>query len=212
MKRSFLALLCIAIAVSASGQANSILLIGNFSANTSTANDPGSDKNVRNTLGVTPGIGYQFSDHWTAGIALSYTYSSQDESTPSSGVHDKSHNTGLGGGLFARYTVPLSSLLFFYGQAQGVYTTSKSYVNGMEQSGTVNNNFNLTLSPGIGMNISHGFALNFGFGSIVYRDSKNPSTKVTNSSLGTTFGQALSFGITKNFGGSKAKTEAPKQQ
>ncbi len=191
-----LLLLCASISASASAQKGSVFVFGNFSANTTSESSPNSNKIVQNTFGINPGIGYQVSDKWTLGIQGSFNYIGRH---PSPSGNTSSSGIGTGGGLFARYTIPLTSLLFLYTQAGSMYSGSRSYENGVESPGSNAHSFLVMLAPGIGMNIKNGYALNFGFGNLHYIVNQMPSNGGTISNLGTSFGQSFSFGITKNF-------------
>lgn len=207
MKKSLLLLSCFALTVGAYAQKNSVLVMGNISMSSSNSQPTPASSTKQNYTSITPGIGYQFSDRWTVGLLGEFTLSSQTITAPNTKTI-KSQSRQYGGGLFARYNIPITDLLFLVTQADATYTTSGGYVDGVKLPGSGTNNFLAKFTPAIGINIKHGYALNLGFGNINYQYSKIKSGGGTNSAVNFHLGRSFTFGITKNFMCNKHKTKA----
>jgi hypothetical protein len=185
MKRVMLTFVMILSVLVVQAQKNSLLLYG--ALNLQSAKTPASTGTLStksNTFSISPGIGYQFTDHWTAGIniaASSMKYGSPEVKTSS-----------FGAGPFIRYAYPLSNIFAVYGQLNTNAISGKTA--DVKMSG-----FQATLFPAIGVNLKNGFALNFNFGGLGFSSSK-PKGGGTATSFGLAFGSGAGFGISKNFG------------
>src|SRR5688500_12343054 len=102
------ALLMTGFAVTSQAQKGSILLYGNVGV--SSTKDADDDKT--SSFNVNPGIVYQFTDNWTAGINLGY---GQSKLNPS-GIGATSTTKEYNAGIFGRYTKPLGSIFSLFGQ------------------------------------------------------------------------------------------------
>lgn len=193
MKKTILSLMLMAgITTAALAQEGSVLVYGNAGLSSNKiANDSKSS-----SYSILPGIGYQFSENWTAGLSFG-VYGSRSEFGTT-----VNKNNGFSVGPFVRYTHKISDLFSLFGQADVNYNSSKSTSFG-DPSTTVNG-FNVGIIPAVQMNVKNGFALNFGFGGIEYGSSKVDAPGANSSnSFNLTFGQQVNFGISKNFGGKK---------
>lgn len=195
MKKTFLSLLLLAgISTASIAQEGSVLVYGNagFSSNKSASDSKSSSYTLN------PGVGYQFSENWTAGLAFGVNGSRSEIGT--SGNFNKT--TGFEVGPFVRYTHKISDLFSLFGQANANYTTSE--FKPFTGTGSTVNGFNLGIIPAVQLNVKNGFALNFGFGGIEFESQKfdAPGAEASNS-FNFTFGQQVNFGISKNFGGKK---------
>jgi len=190
------ALALVSLLQAAKAQKGSVLLYGNLNVNsTKDANDSKSSE-----FAVMPGIGYQFSDNWTAGVNLGINGSKDEISN--SGNYNKT--SGFVAGPFIRYTKTLGNIFSIYGHGNFNYMSTK-YKPYVGTNSTVNG-FNLNITPAIGVNVINGFALNFGFGGIDYTTSKlDASGAKSSNSFSLTFGQQVNVGISKNFGAGTAK-------
>ncbi|UAY52933.1 porin family protein [Ferruginibacter albus] len=175
-KLLFASLILMSAAFSANAQKGSILLYGNVGFTSTTP--PVGDGTT--SFNLTPGIGYQFNDNWTAGLNFNVET-----------VTDQP--TVFGVGPFIRYAKPLSDIFSVYGQFDATYTSYGNSVNG----------FGAKIWPAIGVNVHNGLALNFGFGSLGY--SSVGASGAKSSTFGLSFGSGATFGISKNFGGGKKK-------
>ena len=204
MKKQILVMISSAVVLTAHAQKNSVLVFGNFEANSTTEHSPGGFKQVRTTVNVNPGIGYQVSDNWTLGVEGIFNYIGEHQSPAIAGYHNSS-GMSIGGGLFARYTIPITNQLFFYTQGGTFYSRGKSYDNGTAEPGSGSTSYGVSIAPGIGFHIKNGYALNLGLGNIHYSMSQFAPNEASISSLGTTFGHSFSIGLTKNFLSHKTK-------
>jgi hypothetical protein len=181
MKKFLLTSLLAVAGLAAHSQSNSVLVYGNLgihSARTAAG--------VKvNSFSFTPGVGYQFNDHWTGGVNL------KTESAKSGLPQIKS--TAFSAGPFVRYAFPLSGIFAVYGQLNTNWATAK--VGSVKSNG-----FEGVLFPAIGVNLKNGFALNFNFGSLAFVTSQVKAESGSSSRFGLDFGSGAGFGISKNFG------------
>ncbi len=195
MKKTILLLMLMAgITTAALAQEGSVLVYGNAGLSSNkNANDSKSS-----SYSIRPGIGYQFSENWTAGLSFGVDGSRSELGT--TGNFNKIN--GFSVGPFVRYTHKISDLFSLFGQADVNYNSSKFTPFG--NPSTTVNGFNVGIIPAVQMNVKNGFALNFGFGGIEYGSSKVDAPGANSSnSFNLTFGQQVNFGISKNFGGKK---------
>ncbi len=183
----FATIIILTSAISAFAQKNSVLLYGNLNV-TSNTNASG----AKNTLfGITPGIGYQFSNHITLGVNIGYTTTT---ATPAGGSSLPSVNT-FSTGPFIRYSCPIAGVFSFFTQFNTDYT-NVSQSNAPTVSG-----FDAKLYPAFCANIKNGIALIFSFASVSYASNKASGASASNSNFGLNFGSGATFGISKHFGG-----------
>jgi opacity protein-like surface antigen len=168
-------------------QKGSILVYGDLGAH--TVKQPNDDKTTE--FSINPGIGYQFSDHWTAGIAGGYGHSKVE---PSTGAEQKSNTYRAGG--FGRYTYVFSSIFSLYGQGD-------VYYHGQKIEDVKSNGFGAAITPAVGINVSKGFALNIGFGGISYETIKIKDADNSTKTFDVNFGKNVTIGVSKNFGGKR---------
>ncbi len=170
-------------------QKGSILVYGN--AGVSSTKEADDDK--RSSFSINPGVGYQFTDNWTAGVQLGY---GQTKFNPS-GIGASSTSKDYNAGLFARYTKPLGNVFSIFGQG------NVGYVGTENAGGIKSNGFGVEVFPAVALNVHNGFALNFSFGGISYGTTKLKGASGSTNSFNLNFGQQANFGISKNFGGKK---------
>lgn len=199
MKKLFLSLLACGAVAAANAQAGTILVFGDagISATKEAAEKP--DKELK--FNVTPGVGYQFTKNWTAGIYGNY---SSQTVHPDGG--ERSGDVNFGGGVFGRYTHTISPIFFLFAQARVGYNAGHAIVAGEKLDGSEHSGIEAGLFPAVGVHVINGFALNFSVGGVNFASSKMKEADYSASSFNLTFGQQLNFGISKNFGcGHKAK-------
>jgi hypothetical protein len=170
----------------------SILLYGAVGYTDSKSNYGIYNTNTSKSFEFNPGIGYQFSDKWTAGADFAYSY---DEN--SAGGNGKTE--GINIGPFLRYTHQLNGIFYIYGQVNaGFYHTNP------QRNEPKSNGFLGKMFPALFVNIKNGFGLNIDFGGIEYQTKKFKDIPYYNSkSFAFSFGKNISIGISKNFGGRK---------
>jgi len=167
-----------------------------------------------NAYTISPGIGYQFKDRWTAGLNFSFGGTRNEiPASPEvpSGNYDETSFFNVG--PFLRYSYPISDIFSIYGQAEVSYLSGNITPYGLD--GGSYTGFGADFFPAIGVNIKNGFALNLSFGGISYQtksykgqyySNQIPSAANSASQFAITFGQGATFGISKNFGGEKHKS------
>jgi len=184
MKKNLLCLLPLAgFVMTLHAQKNSILLYGTINAQ--HKNEPDNSK-IRQ-FGFSPGIGYQFSDKWTAGIAGGYGHEKLQDTN---GSETKSSDYKAGG--FLRYAHVFNPIFSIYGQ-------SDIYYHGKKEQSVRSNGIAAAIVPTIGINVSNGFALNVSFGGISYEHIKAKGANDATNDLNMNFAHEISIGISKNF-------------
>ena len=178
----FSAIIVVTAAISAKAQTGSILVYGNVGISTTSSGGSG---NAKSTFSyISPAVGYQFNNNWTAGLALGYSNANSDYTDQQFSVSP-----------FIRYAKTISPIFSIYGQFQA------GYVHRVDDPGSnKSNGFNAQLFPAVFINVKNGFGLNFSFGGLSYDSEKQSGSPAINS-LALTFGSGASFGISKNFGG-----------
>jgi len=182
------AVLMTGIALASQAQKGSILLYGNVGVSSTKE----ADDDKTSSFNINPGVGYQFTDNWTAGVNLGY---GQTKYNPS-GIGATSTSKDYNAGVFARYTKPLGSIFSIFGQANVGYV-------GTDFDGGKSNGFGANVFPAVALNVHNGFALNFSFGGISYETTKVKGASESRNAFALNFGQQAHIGISKNFGGKK---------
>ncbi|MDR6762429.1 hypothetical protein J2Y38_002640 [Flavobacterium sp. 2755] len=159
-----------------SAQKGSILLGGNVGFGSEKIGD---DK--YENFEFSPKVGYQFADHWTAGVEGSITNSKI------SGL-DRQEEYKIG--AFARYSTPLSQMFSFYADlGTGYQTRTLDNAKGIYAS----------FDPGVFINMKNGFGVNFSIGGINYNNLSGKNID-REENFKFNFGKTLNIGISKNFG------------
>lgn len=181
MKKLFLTVLLAGAGFVAQAQKNTLLVYGNLGVNATK-----SPVDVKATsFEFSPGVGYQFTDNWTAGMNVSVK-------TWKNGVPAVKSST-FGVGPFVRYAYPLSDIFAIFGQFNANYVSGK-------YGDTKTSGFQGEIFPAIGVNLKNGFALNFSFGSLGLTTTKIKGMSSASTDFGLNFGSGAGFGISKNFG------------
>ncbi|HKC37819.1 MAG TPA: outer membrane beta-barrel protein [Chitinophagaceae bacterium] len=154
-----------------------------------TENQPNDDKTT--VFSVYPGMGYQFSKDWTAGVSGGF---GRQKFNPETGSENKSDTYKVGG--FARYTYTFNPIFSLYGQGD-------IYYHGKKAQDVTSDGVGIALTPAIGINISNNFALNVSFGNISYESIKVKGADKGIRTFDADFGNEIRIGVSKNFGGKK---------
>lgn len=196
----------------AAAQKNTLLVGGNISYNSTT------DKNYSNLGDVksdnfdfTPTIGYQFSDHFTAGVKLGVGSTKQDYVQTiydSWGAYQVTSNVKTNSftyGVFGRYTLPLNETFSVFGDLDVLLNDTKSTLSSNApydffSSVTKSTGFGVGFTPNLFINFKNSFGLNFNVGGISYHSEKVKDTDFKTNTFGFAFGKGISVGISKNFG------------
>ncbi|MCP2029278.1 hypothetical protein L1276_004462 [Flavobacterium sp. HSC-32F16] len=174
--KKLLAAVVLFITTVGTAQKNSILLGGNVGF---TSEKIGESK--LDNFEFSPLVGYQFADHWTAGVQGSI------KNTKTASL-DKTEKYKIGG--FVRYSTPLYEMFSFYADlGAGYQNTSLNNAKGIYAG----------FDPGLFINMKNGFGLNFSIGGINY-DNLDGKNDPRQQRLGFDFGKTLNIGISKNFG------------
>lgn len=201
MKRLFISALALGMTSFAFAQKNTVLVGGDLGFNF------GNNKNTEtktNTINFNPMVGYQFTDNWTAGVIGVSAFGKTEDVTGNTTITDR--NKELGGGVFVRYTQPLSSIFSLYLQAQGytsvVKTERETEIgnSSITTKGDDLNKFGVNLFPAVFVNLKNNFGLNFNFGGFNFNSQKydtDGAKAVT--ATGFNFGKTVNIGVTKNF-------------
>lgn len=192
MKKFMLALLAAGTMATANAQTNSWLLYGDVNYHSTSI----SGQNTSSTnWSATPGIGYQFTKNWTAGLNLNWGQSATNDT----GYKATVNNYEVG--VFGRYANSCfgSSIFSWYGQLNigyaGTYSTSGNLPSYDKASG-----IHIFLFPAVAASLGHGWALNFAIGGLGYETQKPTNGNAVNQ-FDFNFGQEMTFGISKNIGG-----------
>lgn len=203
MKKLILSLLACGSIAAANAQAGSWLLYGQ-AAITASSNDEfgGAPGNLGNANTIhwkaTPGLGYQFDNHWTLGMYANY----ENGGSKALGVGAPwTRTNGWEAGIFVRYTENLNKIFSIYGQFNGGFAHGNTTLDGKVITNSRYNGFNLQFQPVIAANIHKGLALTFGIGGVGYMNHAYENRNNSNGTFAVSFGQQMNLGIQKNFGG-----------
>lgn len=204
MKKLFLSLLACGSIAAANAQAGSWLLYGQAGVTASSydgvhgpAMGTGGYANSVNWY-ATPGLGYQFDNHWTLGMYGQYGNGGY-KLTGTGQPWIRTNDWELG--LFVRYTENLNKLFAIYGQFNAGFTHGNTTLDGKVITNSRYNGFNLQFVPAIALNVHKGLALTFGIGGLGYHNEAYENTNNSNGTFDISFGQQVNWGIQKNFGG-----------
>ncbi|PZF72931.1 outer membrane beta-barrel protein [Taibaiella soli] len=197
MKKFILTILAAAGTIlAAEAQPGSILVFGNVGVQ-SVKND---DKSNTMNWNVTPGVGYQFTNHWTVGLSGGY---GSKANKPDGGKWSGTKDWQIG--AFGRYTQSLGSIFSVYGQLDAGYQNEHASADGKTVENSNLNGFYAQLTPAIAINVYKTLALNFNVGGLGYNSMKSEvSGSNPTNTFKLNFGQSLSIGLSKNFGGHHA--------
>lgn len=167
-----------------SAQSNTLLLYGDIYYNHENQQSNNHEA-VANSLDFSPGIGYQFNDHWTAGLEFSLYHAASKRD----GSVNKSTTFSMG--PFVRYQYQLTEMFSLIG-----HVNSQFRLTNLEKS----RGFSLEAMPGIRMDIKNGLALNFFIGNIRFNSDRNKQSDTRVSRLNFNMGNSAGIGISKNIG------------
>lgn len=194
MKKLLLSLLACGTIAAANAQAGSTLVYGQIGINSSEASDNSKSMN----WWVTPGIGYQFDNHWTGGIFVDYR-NGGSKAAVTGAKWNRSNEYQVG--LFGRYTQNLNKIFSVFGQLNAGYIHGNLTSDGKVINDTRYNGFAVEFTPAIMVNVHNGLALNFSIGGLGYRTTTTERADNSDNNFSASFGQQFSWGISKNFGG-----------
>jgi hypothetical protein len=190
-------------------QKGSYLVDGSIGFNTSRSSDGYGRISDINSFSISPKIGYQYNENWTAGLQLSFSNGnrvSYNNNYPNSTNSESSKGLNYGG--FLRYNKKISDIFNFFTDFNLGFNNVKNTSEYIDTFGFKNKNsedyngFNASIIPAVSLNIKDNFRLNFSFGGLGYSYSNVENIygiKSFNSGFGINFGQTYAFGISKNF-------------
>lgn len=170
-------------------QKNSVLLYGNVGLNTSKSPTDHATKDFN----LSAGVGYQFSNNWTAGITGGYGTHRERPNGQNFWSVDDSYSIAP----FLRYTRPLGSIFTVYNQVEFGYFGTASGATNINSRVNYNGVYGY-MYPGIGINFAKGWALNFDLGGIGYSSYKLETSNDAQRNFGFNFGQQVNAGLTWN--------------
>lgn len=200
MKKLILSLLACGSIAAANAQAGSWLLYGQAAISATSSDELGGTNRVANTIHwkATPGLGYQFDNHWTLGLYANY----ENGGSKALGVGAPwTRTNGWEAGMFVRYTENLNKIFSIFGQFNGGFAHGNTTLDGKVITNSRYNGFNLQFAPVIAANIHKGLALTFGIGGVGYTNHAYENRNNSNGTFAVSFGQQMNLGIQKNFGG-----------
>lgn len=206
MKKLILGLLAVTTIATADAQKNSILLYGNLGLNMENTDfGPTGPTNDWLAWNVNPGVGYQFSNHFTVGIQGSFGMR-RSETTVLLPTRDSVYTstwTDWKAGVFGRHTYYINDMFMIWNQVdvsyEGGSMKGESVAAITTSTEDTYTGFSAMYTPAFAMNVYKGLALNFSFGGIGFSTNQWDIAAVTNNKFNVTFGQQVNFGITKNF-------------
>jgi hypothetical protein len=191
----------------ANAQKGTYLVAGSFGFGLGSGHQSnGFSEDKSNYFNISPRIGYQYNENWTAGIQTSFSTNNNETKDFNSNIvyYRKSNDYNIG--PFIRYSKKLSELFSLNGDLSTVLSFGKSTSSISTPNSNSNSNstqgFNVGFSPSIYLNIKNNFGLNFGLGGIYYGSSKGIDTNRINTNsngFNLNFGQSVSIGLSKNF-------------
>lgn len=195
MKKLVLALAAVASVATANAQ--SWLVYGN--ANFTTQVQDADNKTL--SVSVNPGIGYNFNEHWAAGVTGSFGH----VSSKVGGVSGTDLN-GFTAGAFGRYTKKVSPLFSFFGQLEAGYARNSFVVdlnNPLFPTGGESNGYYASLVPAVTVNLTRCMGMNFSFGGLSYSHLTPEGANDGLDVVDFTFGKQFNVGAQWTFGGHK---------
>jgi long-subunit fatty acid transport protein len=197
MKKILLIVFVLVVSLSTvQAQKNTILVYGNIGYNSTT--EPSSNDKKTNNFTFSPGIGYQFTDNLTAGIAANI---GSGKETTTGILSTTSTSNIFTGGPFVRYAHKLSDLFFVYGQLEGQFGGAKlKQTVANISTETKFKTVDVNLFPAVFINLKNSFGLNFSIGGISYSSFKaDDANAKANTEFNFSFGKSANIGISKNF-------------
>ncbi|MDI1257609.1 MAG: outer membrane beta-barrel protein [Flavobacterium sp.] len=192
LSKKIILIIMLSIAGYANAQKGTYLVMGTVGFNTNKIEN-GTVESKSTTFSLEPKVGYQFTDHWTLGLAASYSHNTNDNS---SGTNNEAKTRVYSAGVFARYTQPLTEMFSVYGDLTTSFNNTKTKYAATGNDYTLNG-FGLNFTPAIYMNLKNNFGLNFGFGGLNYGHSSGDGD--TTSGFNVDFGSSFTMGVSKNF-------------
>ncbi len=216
MKKLVLALLAVASIGTANAQKGSVLVYGTAGVDFNNVDNGaavGSDKTTM--WNITPGIGYQISNHITLGVQGGYMNTLRETAGTNGNVppiymmENTRKDREWTVGAFFRHTQHLVGIFSMWTQLDAGYVAGKwtnenlllSNPAIITKGSDTYNGLQFALTPAIAVAVHNGWALNFSVGGLRYRTVTYETAPTTINHFGITFGNQFNIGISKNIGG-----------
>jgi len=193
-----------------SAQKNTLLVGGNVSYSSKTNKNYSSAGDLKSdNFEFNPTIGYQFTDHFTAGVKFGVGSAKNDYyQSGYNGWEMYEYNTNIKTnsftyGVFGRYTLPLNDTFAVFGDLDVLFNNSKSTLTVSDSNYsnvTKSTGFGIAFTPNLFINFKNSFGLNFNVGGIGYESEKQKDSDFKTNTFGFAFGKGISVGLSKNFG------------
>lgn len=215
MKKLILAVVAFASITTANAQKGTILSYGTAGVSFDDVDNGavlGSDKHTN--WNITPGIGYQISNHITLGVQGGYMSMMRETRALNGAATPVMAETTLKdrewtAGAFFRYTQHLAGIFSMFTQIEGGYVSGKSTSEvitltnpaSVAKGSDTYSGFQASLTPAIAVMVHDGLALNFSMGGLAYRTVTYEIAPTVKSSFNFTMGRQINIGISRNIGG-----------
>jgi len=176
----------------ASAQKNTLLLGGNVGFSSEKTEFTGGIESKTSSFEFAPTVGYQFTDHWTAG--LNSKIGTGKVETPTV-AEIKTNEFKIG--PFVRYAQPLGGAFAVYGDLGAGYQKLKTESGSLTTSDA--NGFYIGFTPALFINFKNSFGLNFSIGGVGYSTLKDSDADIKQNNFDFNFGKTVNIGISKNF-------------
>ncbi|WP_410700639.1 outer membrane beta-barrel protein [Chryseobacterium sp. SIMBA_029] len=176
----------------ASAQKNTLLVGGNIAYSSTKNTDVLNNSDTTNKFEFSPTVGYQFADHWTAGVSASFGTNKISDAY-------KVNTDKIGG--FVRYAQPFNETFAIYGDLGIGYQGQKATQTILNQDFVSKaNGMYVQFTPALFINFKNSFGLNFNIGGIGYNNLNDKNSDAKSSTFDFSFGKSVNIGISKNFG------------
>ena len=192
------------IAGFANAQKGTVLVGGNIGYDTSK-HENAAMQVTQNLFGIYPKVGYQFHDNWSVGVALGFSSSRAESGTNSFlNAYSLEKEKRFSGGVFARYTKPLSETFSVFadldlGMQNAKFDRTTRDFEGSSSTSIKGNGVYVGITPALFINFKKGFGLNFSIGGLGYEPLNAEGNADDYSHFFFNFGQNFNIGVSKNF-------------
>ena len=194
MKKALI-ILTVFLASFANAQKGTYLVSGNLNYYIQSNNQQGPYDYTN--LGISPKVGYQFSEKWTVGGEMGIYYNSQKWNQGYTSEY-KNNNFSVGG--FVRYSKPLTETFSLFADFGLGYTHRNEYTRNVDGDLTTKyDGFYSQFQPLLFLKVKNNFGINFGLGGFSFNSINNKTSNNSQNTFSFNFGQAFTLGVQKNF-------------
>lgn len=225
MKKLILALLAVTSLGVAQAQKHSTLVYGVLGLNTNKTDAGSGNESKSFNWMVNPGVGYQFTDYITVGVQggiwSNFNQNRTANAAQTQWTRFATEKREWQAGAFFRHEYRISKVFTVFTQLDLSYVSGQDITE--DETRTVDfandrivetviynydyyNGFQAMLTPMVKVDVWEGFALNFGFGGLMYRTISYDTPKapaplnstIDQSSFDLTWGNQFNFGVSRN--------------